>query len=325
MTRRRLRVRHSGGATTIEISPDRSTAGDVANSIEKAVGIPSTEQEWRCGFPPRPSSKLHSTDALPSDIDMIHVGVADGAGATVDFSVLAAADTEPSDAPANATESMLNIIDDCTIDEPPLTDPEGFVVRRVIDADNSCLFNSIGYALQRSRTNGPQLRKMVADAVRSDPITYNDAFLGKDIDEYAAWIMKDSSWGGQIELSIFSRLFRTEIAAFDVIRDRHDVYGAEEGYKRRILVIYDGIHYDSLAFCFDPSLPEDMDVTQFSPKDNGLMNRARALCTEQHRSKAYTDTSNFTLRCLVCQEGLVGQKEAAEHAKKTGHSNFSEY
>mmetsp|Transcript_36625 Transcript_36625/g.74662 ORF Transcript_36625/g.74662 Transcript_36625/m.74662 type:complete len:328 (-) Transcript_36625:1839-2822(-) len=327
MTSRNLRVRHSGGATTIDIGAEKSTAGGVARLIETAVGIPAAEQEWRCGFPPRPLSKLHSTDLLPSDIDMLHVGKVDSGSATVDFSVVVAdAPADKSSAPTSTPETPgLDIVNDSTIDEPPLTDPEGFVVRRVIDADNSCLFNSIGYVLERSRTNAPQLRRKVADAVRSDPITYNDAFLGKDIDEYAAWIMKDSSWGGQIELSIFSRLFRTEIAAFDVIRFRYDIYGTEEGYKRRISVIYDGIHYDALAFCFDPSLPEDMDVTQFSPRDDNVMNRARALCAEQHRAKAFTDTSNFTLRCLVCQEGLVGQKEAAEHAKKTGHSNFSEY
>ena len=30
-------------------------------------------------------------------------------------------------------------------------------------------------------------------------------------------------------------------------------------------------------------------------------------------------------RCAVCQLGLKGEKEAVEHATKTGHSNFAEY
>ena len=30
-------------------------------------------------------------------------------------------------------------------------------------------------------------------------------------------------------------------------------------------------------------------------------------------------------RCGVCQIGVKGQKEAVEHAKATGHQNFSEY
>eukprot|EP00980_Cylindrotheca_fusiformis_P029689 scaffold23708_cov152-Cylindrotheca_fusiformis.AAC.6 len=218
-------------------------------------------------------------------------------------------------------------IDESTIAEPNMTDPDGFVIRRVMDADNSCLFNSIGYVLEQTRSSQqPRIyRAMVANAVLQDPITYNEAFLGRPTDEYAAWIQKPTSWGGQIELSILSQLLKTEIAAFDVIRNRHDLYGSEANFKRRVLVIYDGIHYDALAFSFDPSLPEDMDVTQFSPKDIMVMEHARQLCEQQHRSKRFTDTSNFTLRCLVCQEGLQGQTAAQTHAQQTGHQNFSEY
>ena len=39
----------------------------------------------------------------------------------------------------------------------------------------------------------------------------------------------------------------------------------------------------------------------------------------------YTDTASFALRCQICQIGVVGENEALEHAKSTGHANFSEY
>ena len=55
------------------------------------------------------------------------------------------------------------------------------------------------------------------------------------------------------------------------------------------------------------------------------MAQAHALVEEAHRARKFTDTSGFTLRCLVCQAGLVGEAGALEHAKKTGHANFSEY
>ena len=317
---------------TLDLPDDKASAGDVASSIEEATAIPKGEQGWKSGFPPRPLEKLYSSDPLPSDIDMLHVAKATSVNdATVDFTSTAAdnADDASSAMAADAGSTLhaasLSIPDDSAIEEPPLTDPEGYVVRRVIDADNSCLFNSIGLCMERSRSKAHKLRQMVADAVLSDPFTYNEAFLGKPTDEYATWILNPASWGGQIELSIFSRVLRVEIAAFDVIRDRFDVYGTEDKYKRRIMVIYDGIHYDALAFCFDPSLPEEMDVVQFSPKDSVVMERAKALCAEQHRARQFTDTSNFTLRCLVCQEGLVGQKGAQEHAEKTGHTNFAEF
>lgn len=32
------------------------------------------------------------------------------------------------------------------------------VVRRVIDSDNSCLFNAVGYVMEGSRSRAPQLR-----------------------------------------------------------------------------------------------------------------------------------------------------------------------
>lgn len=75
-----------------------------------------------------------------------------------------------------------------------------------------------------------------------------------------------------------------------------------------------------------------------------------------HKARQFTDTANFTLRCGVCQVrggralaasacgwllahltrariarwrlpqiGLKGEKEAVEHAKATGHQNFTEY
>ena len=46
---------------------------------------------------------------------------------------------------------------------------------------------------------------------------------------------------------------------------------------------------------------------------------------QAHNARQFTDVANFTLRCGACQKGLKGEKEALEHAKATGHSNFSEY
>ena len=48
-------------------------------------------------------------------------------------------------------------------------------------------------------------RQVIAEAVTSDPSTYNEAFLGKPTQEYARWILDPSKWGGAIELSILSK------------------------------------------------------------------------------------------------------------------------
>jgi ubiquitin thioesterase OTU1 len=53
--------------------------------------------------------------------------------------------------------------------------------RRVVPADNSCLFNSVGYVCHgdRNLSSAARLRKLVADAVLADPVQYSDAILGK--------------------------------------------------------------------------------------------------------------------------------------------------
>lgn len=45
----------------------------------------------------------------------------------------------------------------------------------------------------------------MADAVKADRERYNEAFLGKPVEEYARWILDPSKWGGAIELSILSK------------------------------------------------------------------------------------------------------------------------
>ena len=44
-----------------------------------------------------------------------------------------------------------------------------------------------------------------------------------------------------------------------------------------------------------------------------------------HQARQFTDMATFKLRCGTCQIGLKGEKEAVEHAKTTGHSNFTEF
>lgn len=206
---------------------------------------------------------------------------------------------------------------------------EGVVVRRVIPSDNSCLFNAVGYVMEHNKHKAPELRQVIAAAVASDPVKYNEAFLGKNNEEYCSWIMDPEKWGGAIELSILSEYYSREIAAYDIQTMRCDLYGQEKKYNERVMLIYDGLHYDALALTPSDSASEEFDQTIFpvdykrsiGPAENLALN----LVKDAHRKRSFTDTSNFTLRCGVCQIGVIGQKEAAEHAQATGHINFQEY
>ncbi|XP_019249841.1 PREDICTED: ubiquitin thioesterase OTU1 isoform X2 [Nicotiana attenuata] len=187
---------------------------------------------------------------------------------------------------------------------------EGAIVRRIIPSDNSCLFNAVGYVMDHDRNKAPELRQVIAATVASDPTKYSDAFLGKPNKEYCDWILNPEKWGGAIELSILTDYYGREIAAYDIQTTRCDLYGQGKNYQERVMLIYDGLHYDALA--------RDGTV---GPAERLALN----LVKEQQRKRSYTDTANFTLRCGVCQIGVVGQKEAVEHAQATGHVNFQEF
>ena len=63
------------------------------------------------------------------------------------------------------------------------------LVRRVIDHDNSCLFNAISFVLDnRNRQGQETLRPLVAATILSDPTTYTEGYLGgKNAQECACW------------------------------------------------------------------------------------------------------------------------------------------
>ncbi|KAL1916999.1 uncharacterized protein VTP21DRAFT_5197 [Calcarisporiella thermophila] len=193
----------------------------------------------------------------------------------------------------------------------------GYVVQRVVPDDNNCLFRSVDPSVVA------KLRKLVADCIRKDTDTYSEAFLGKPVEEYCNWIMKES-WGGAIELSILSKVYGVEIASIDIQTGRVDRFGEGE-YAQRVILLYSGIHYDAVAMTPDPNAPREFDQTQFEVSDDAVLPAALQLAARLREKRQYTDLANFTLRCSVCQTGLRGQKEATQHALQTGHASFEEY
>lgn len=202
----------------------------------------------------------------------------------------------------------------------------GMLMRKVVPADNSCLFTSVECVMNNGvvdLTVAPQMRELIAGVVMSDPTTYNEAFLGKSNSSYCKWIMNSESWGGAIEISILSLYYNIEIDVVDTQTGRIDRFGEDKNYSRRILVIYDGIHYDPLIM--EPLIPGDDLQSIFSTEDQNVLAQAMEIANEAKASRQFTDVGKFTLRCLVCQKSLIGQREAQEHAKNTGHINFGEY
>lgn len=103
---------------------------------------------------------------------------------------------------------------------------------------------------------------------------------------------------------------------------RVDRFG--ENMDTRCIVLYSGIHYDRIAFTMDLSHPVEFDVTQWSTEDDEVLAKAVQLAEKLNRMHYYTDTTDFVIKCEVCNWIGQGTKEAAAHEKETGHSHFGE-
>ena len=203
--------------------------------------------------------------------------------------------------------------------------PQGILLRHEVPSNNSCLFTSVHFCMNDGHYDesiGRSMRRIIADTVSSDPETFNEAILGRSNEDYCRWIQNENHWGGAIELAILSQKYSIEIVAVDTQNVRLNRFGEDKNYPKRILVIYDGIHYDPLKLeLFDGS---DRVKTIFASSDDQVLEQALELAREAKRSRQFTDVNNFTLRCISCNKKLTGEAQAQDHAKKTGHINFGE-
>lgn len=210
----------------------------------------------------------------------------------------------------------------------PLPDslPPGFLMKREIPSDNSCLFRSIQFCVSNGKdctaSEIQRLRGVIASYVSSKPDVYCEAYLGKPNKEYCEWIRQDDKWGGAIEISILSQHFAIEIVVVDTKSCQLMKFGEDMNYSKRILLIYDGIHYDALIYEVDaaPGQP----ICQFSRKNSLILTEAKQIAEEAKSSLQYTDTKTFTLQCSICSKLLVGQDDATKHAMETQHVQFRE-
>jgi ubiquitin thioesterase OTU1 len=117
--------------------------------------------------------------------------------------------------------------------------------RKIIPADNSCLFNAINYAMNNVIDQPEIMRELIAVEITSNPDIYSASILEKEPFDYCEWIMSPDTWGGGIELSILSKCFQVRLAVVDINNLTIEYFG--EGYSNIIYLLYDGIHYDVLV------------------------------------------------------------------------------
>ncbi|KAK0611181.1 hypothetical protein B0T14DRAFT_487975 [Immersiella caudata] len=208
-------------------------------------------------------------------------------------------------------------------DETSLEWPErnGHIVLRVMPDDNSCMFTAFGGAFGLDNPS-VVLRQKVADYILEHPEEYNKVILGDEPLRYTSRMKQMDTWGGAIELSILSDIYDVEICSIDVKSLRIDRFG--EGKEQRIIILYSGIHYDRIAFCMDLSYPVEVDVSRWSTDDDEVLDKAKELAQRLQRLHYYTDTTDFVIKCEICNWIGQGTKEAAQHERETGHGRFGE-
>lgn len=209
-------------------------------------------------------------------------------------------------------------------DPPEILLPEqgGALVLRIMPDDNSCLFRAISNAVMPGMDAMNELRSVIAQTIQANPDTYSKVVLdNKDPDDYCRWIQTEDAWGGQIELDVLSKQFDLEICSIDVQSLRVDKYN--EGMPTRCIVVYSGIHYDTIALApFD--MPPEEDIKIFESTEDSILLSAVSLCQKLQDKHYYTDTAAFKIKCNDCGTLCVGEAGATEHAAFTGHYNFGE-
>lgn len=81
----------------------------------------------------------------------------------------------------------------------PRLEASPMLARRVVPADNSCLFTSVYYVVEGGVYDpacAPEMRGLIAQIVSSDTTAYSEAVLGKTNEDYCTWIRRDDTWGG---------------------------------------------------------------------------------------------------------------------------------
>lgn len=320
----RFRLRAPNGQHTLSLDDDAAVS-DLLASISNATELPLFNLKWN--FPPQPldpslygmSTPLKDTDLKLNGAQIIVLGQATGDPSEQKQQKQPQPDHELLSLKRKQKEELKDT------PEIPVPDRGGTIVMRVMPDDNSCMFRALGSAVLTGELDSMnELRSLVAQGIQNNPELYNEATLEKTPDAYCKWITNPNSWGGGIELSILSQHFEIEIASINVQDLRVDRFN--EGQARRCILVYSGIHYDTIAFVPDGISPLDAesDTKLFDSRDNVILEAARQLCGELKKQHYFTDTQKFSIRCNTCRWTGVGEQAATQHHDESGHVDFAE-
>ncbi|XP_054721552.1 ubiquitin thioesterase OTU1-like [Uloborus diversus] len=313
-----IRCKTDAGTYTITDLDASSTVKALKDELYKVTQIRPDSQRILCGYPPKPlnvhnestslwEANIHSGDTL------ILEALKDAVVPCMPEDEERSPDSVITSVPLVPTTSDMNQL---------AAFESGIMMRHVVPSNNSCLFASIYYILTNGDENvdkANEFRHVIAKTVQKNTEKYNSGILGMNPHDYCSWIMNPNHWGGGIELAILSEHLKLEICAIDTLSSTMHRFGENEGYDRRIFLIYDGIHYDPLVMELSDNIQG-----AFLTNDNLAIDLAMEVAREAKSSRQFTDVANFTLKCMTCGQKMRGDYEAREHAKQTKHVDFGE-
>ncbi|WFD36163.1 ubiquitin-specific protease otu1 [Malassezia cuniculi] len=219
---------------------------DLHAFIHQHTGVAPENQSLLVGFPPRPIANATSLAAA---------GIK--AGDTVVVKNVPA--TPKADIPAPMHVTL---------------DGDAILALKVVPDDNSCLFNAISHVSGSdvSQQSAAVLRQTAAQIIESDPHAFPDAVLGEPRSSYVAKLLKPTTWGGALELAVFSQYFGVEIWCWDVQSGVCHRFGEGNGYATCWMLVYSGIHYDALEA--RPSTSSAQVNTIFSTAQDDTLEKA---------------------------------------------------
>ncbi|KAI1090592.1 OTU-domain-containing protein [Rostrohypoxylon terebratum] len=332
----KVRYRAPSGAGNLEL-PDDATVKQLLEALQSATGLANFTIKY--GWPPK------TLDTDESGASLRSLGL--------DREALTIATLET--APAVAQEEPQAIASDPASSElEPEPEPKGkgkgkgvrdqqiavfmpetnsTLVLRVMPDDNSCLFNAVGGALHGYGTNPDQtfdaktLRRIVVEHILANPEKYSAVILGKNPETYCNTMLDPETWGGDIELSVLSEVFRIEISVVDVKTGTLYRIGEGNGYEMRCVVVYSNVHYDRVVEIFvEGQASIEFDVARWVVDESDhIIKHAQEMCESLRKEHHYyTDTSDFVVTCNECGWLGQGEKSVIEHALQTGHKDVSE-
>lgn len=103
-----------------------------------------------------------------------------------------------------------------------------------------------------------------------------------------------------------------------------------EGRGTRCILVYSGIHYDTIVQ--SPSdyphtkadSPPEFDRRVWDSDDDVVLIAAQELCEKLKGQHYFTDTGGMAILCKVCKWVGYGQSQASEHATRMGHYDMEE-